>query len=103
MKKRMLLLSASFLIALTSISQTTFSNDPDSAVFLTKDIDHFWMALTPIKRTQAKNPFGRQYIDIGSDGVKGFTPYRIQNAEHLYATVKQRRADYAAVRPIRCV
>jgi hypothetical protein len=98
MKKRMLLLSASFLIALTSISQTTFSNDPDSAVFLTKDIDHFWMAFDAYQKDTAKNPFGRQYIDIGSDGVKGFTPYRIQNAEHLYATVKQRRADYAAVR-----
>jgi uncharacterized protein YjaZ len=83
---------------MTGISQTHFSSDPDSAVFLTKDIDNFWTAFDAFGKDSTKNPFGEQYIDIGSDGVKGFTPYRIQSAAHLYATVKQRRADYAAVK-----
>ena len=80
-------------------AQALFSQDPDSAVFLTKDIDNFWIAFDAFQKDSTVNPFGRQYIDVGSEGVKGFTPYRIQNAAHLYATVKQRRADYAAVRP----
>ena len=78
--------------------QVKFSGDPDSAVFLTKDIENFWMAFDEFEKDTTKNPFEKKYIDIGSSGVKGFTPYRIQSAEHLYKTVKQRRADYAAVR-----
>jgi hypothetical protein len=67
--------------------QARFSSDPDSSVFLTKDIDNFWTAFDAFQKDSTANPFGEKYIDVGSSGVKGFTPYRIQNAAHLFATV----------------
>lgn len=89
------------LVALTgtvTYSQTAFSNNPDSAVFLTKDIDNFWKAFDLFKKDTTVNPFGSAYIDIGSAGVKGFIPDRIKNAENLYKVVRKRSSDYEKVR-----
>ncbi len=83
---------------LNSYSQTNFSHNPDSSVFLTHDINNFWNAFDMFVRDSTVNPFGKHYIDIGSKGVKGFVPYRIESAEHLFATVKNRRADYEKIR-----
>lgn len=85
-------------MAIAGTAQTTFSSDPDSSVFLTKDIDNFWVAFDAFQKDSTQNPFGKKYMDVGSSGVKGFTPYRIESAAHLYDMVKKRRADYAAVR-----
>ncbi|WP_436488635.1 DUF2268 domain-containing putative Zn-dependent protease [Chitinophaga sp. ARDCPP14] len=79
-------------------SQTAFSNNPDSAVFLTKDIDVFWKAFDLFKKDTTVNPFGSAYLDIGSAGVKGFTPGRIKSAENLFLVVRKRRSDYEKVR-----
>ncbi|SIN88569.1 DUF2268 domain-containing putative Zn-dependent protease [Chitinophaga niabensis] len=81
-------------------AQLAFSNNPDSSVFLTKDIDNFWKAFDQFKKDSATNPFGGAYLDIGSAGVKGFTPNRIRNAENLMKVVKKRYADYEKVRPV---
>ncbi len=84
----------------TSYSQTIFPTNPDSSVFLTKDIDNFWIAFDRFRQDTSVNPFGSGYIDIGSAGVKGFIPGRIKSAENLYKVVKQRRGDYEKVREI---
>jgi uncharacterized protein YjaZ len=81
-------------------AQTSFSNNPDSSVFLTKDIDNFWKAFDMFKKDTAINPFGKYYIDIGSAGVKGFIPNRIESADHLFEVVKKWRADYENVRVV---
>ncbi|MDR6568210.1 DUF2268 domain-containing putative Zn-dependent protease [Chitinophaga ginsengisegetis] len=98
MLKYCLTLLTAVLISTVAYSQTTFSNNPDSAVFLTKDIDNFWKAFDLFKKDTTVNPFGSAYIDIGSAGVKGFIPDRIKNAENLYKVVRRRSSDYEKVR-----
>jgi uncharacterized protein YjaZ len=83
---------------LLSFGQTSFPLNPDSALFVTSDIDNFWMAYDIYKKDTTNNPFGTYYIDKGSAGVKGFLPNRIENKENLYKTVKKRSKDYEAVR-----
>lgn len=79
-------------------AQQKFPSDPDSAQFLTSDINNFWIAFDDFKKDSSINNFGKKYLDIGSKGVKGFIPNRIQSAEHLYTTVKKKRTNYENVR-----
>lgn len=83
-----------------SYSQNLFSNNPDSSIFLTTDIDHFWKAFDMFKKDTTVNPFGGNYIDIGSAGVKGFTADRIESADHLFEVVKRKKSDYENVRAV---
>jgi uncharacterized protein YjaZ len=94
---KFLFLIGFLFVSMYSQAQNNFSTNPDSARFVTKDIDNFWIAFAAFKRDSTLNPFGVKYIDIGTEGVKGFTPNRIQNAEHLFAIVKKRRNDYEKV------
>ena len=98
MRKHLLLPIIGLLATSTGFAQTAFSVDPDSSVFLTKDIDNFWNAFDDFQKDSTVNTFGKKYMEVGSSGVKGFTLNRIESADHLFATVKQRRMDYAAVR-----
>jgi len=79
-------------------AQTPFSGDPDQSLFLTTDIDHFWTAYDLFVKDTSVNPFGPHYLEVGSKGVKGFTPFRIRSADYLYNTVKRHRADYDSIR-----
>src|SRR5437879_2407321 len=96
--KKILFLITLLIPALKGISQTKFSTDPDSSVFITRDIDSFWKAYDDFKKDTTKNTFGTEYIAIGSDGVKGFTPYRIKDADNLLQVVRKREADYLKAR-----
>ncbi len=98
MYKQMLTLAVCFSTASFCFGQTGFSTNPDSSTFLTSDIENFWNAFDDFQKDSSVNTFAKKYLDIGSKGVIGFTPYRIQNAEHLFATVKQKRSDYLSVR-----
>jgi uncharacterized protein YjaZ len=100
MIKYYLALAASLLIIQGAQAQTLYPGDPDSAVFITKDIGNFWKAFDMFKKDTTSNPFGSAYMDIGSAGVKGFTPNRIVSAAHLLEVVKKRRKDYEKVRDI---
>jgi uncharacterized protein YjaZ len=82
----------------TVFAQTKFSSDPDSSVFLTSDIDNFWKAFDDFKKEPGVNPFQKEYLDIGSAGVKNFIPDRIQSADHLWQVVKEKKNDYEKVR-----
>jgi hypothetical protein len=79
-------------------AQTNFSTDPLSAVFETKDTDRFWKAFDKMGASK-ENPF-TDYINNGSQGVKGFMEYRIINADSLYTMVKKRKEDYLKSRHI---
>jgi hypothetical protein len=68
-------------------AQTGFSGDPLNAVFETKDTDRFWKAFDKME-TSKENPF-IDYMKNGSPGVKGFTQFRIINADSLYSKVKR--------------
>ncbi|AYZ11746.1 hypothetical protein EGY05_07345 [Chryseobacterium arthrosphaerae] len=81
-----------------SKAQTGFSNDPLNAVFETRDTDRFWKAFDKME-TSKENPFA-DYVKDGSPGVKGFTKFRIINADSLYSKVKKRREDYLKSRNV---
>lgn len=98
MNKGKILLSVFLILSFQTSAQTVFTDDPDSAVFLTKDINNFWNAFEDFKKDSTQNPFGPKYLDIGSKGVKGFIPGRLQSSDHLYSVVKTKRADYEKVK-----
>ncbi|PXW17733.1 MULTISPECIES: DUF2268 domain-containing putative Zn-dependent protease [Chryseobacterium] len=79
-------------------AQTGFSTDPLNAVFETRDTDCFWKAFDKME-TSKENPFA-DYVKNGSQGVKGFTKFRIINADSLYSKVKKRREDYLKSRNV---
>lgn len=93
------LLTGLFVIQ-SALAQTSFPSDPDSSVFITKDIDNFWKAFDMFKKDTTVNPFGKAYIDIGSAGVKGFIPNRIVSADNLLKVVRKRNSDYENARTI---
>lgn len=75
--------------------------NPDEARFVTQDIPRFWQAFdSAIDKPEPELAAALQstYLDPATPGVAGFTPHRIQSAEHLARTVKARRADYEAAR-----
>jgi hypothetical protein len=78
----------------------TFPTDPDSALFVTEDIDRFWEAYEKFWKDTAQNPFQEMYLDPGTEGVKGFIKYRIENAENLRRRVLERKEDYEKRRSI---
>jgi uncharacterized protein YjaZ len=98
MKKISIITFIIFNSIVNGIAQSKFFDNPDSARFVTADIENFWRAFDDFKRDSTVNHFGAKYIDIGGPGVQGFLPYRIQNAEHLFATVKKHQLDYEAVK-----
>lgn len=79
-------------------AQKSFSADPDSAGFVTTDIDNFWIAYDQFHQDTSKNPFGAGYIDIGSQGVLGFLKYRIVDKEHLKSVVIDKKDAYDGIR-----
>jgi hypothetical protein len=80
------------------MAQKHFTGNPDSSLFVTGDINNFWKAYDLFNLDSTVNPFGKYYIEPGSEGVKGFLPYRIVDADNLFKVVKKRRADYEAIR-----
>ncbi len=78
----------------------TFPTDPDSALFVMEDIDRFWEAYDEFWKDTTQNPFQKMYLDPGTDGVKGFIEYRIENAENLRRRVLERKEDYEKRRAI---
>lgn len=98
MFKNTFIISLFLIVSFPSTSQISFSPDPDSTLFLTKDIINFWKAFDDFQKDSLVNPFDKEYIGIGSAGVKGFILNRIQDAKNLFKTVKQRKVDYQKVR-----
>ncbi|MBO9573252.1 MAG: hypothetical protein J7497_13755, partial [Chitinophagaceae bacterium] len=76
----------------------SFNGNPDSAVFVTSDISNFWAAYDKFYQDTTQNPFGADYIDIGSNGVRGFLKYRIQDKDYLRSVVIEKKSSYDNVR-----
>lgn len=79
-------------------AQPAYSTNPDSSLFVTTDIDLFWKTFDDFKKDTTTNRFGKNYIETGSAGVRGFLPMGIKSADNLYTVVKARREDYEKVR-----
>jgi hypothetical protein len=86
------------LLFMQFAARAQYTQHPDSSRFVTTDIPLFWKAFDQYKQDTSINPFQTLYLEPGSDGVKGFIPNRIKSADHLYKVVKQRTADYEAIR-----
>ena len=78
--------------------QNNFSDNPLDAVFEIKDSKNFWKAFDKMEKSK-QNPF-IEYMQKGSQGIKGFTENRIINADSLFAVVKKRKADYELSRNV---
>ncbi len=93
------------IIILTTLSLTkgvgqekTFPQDPQEAIFVTSDIQNFWIAFDLIENSNG-NPF-ETYLKNGTIGLKGFIPNRIISADSLLNMVKRRKKDYEKIRAI---
>lgn len=76
-------------------AQVSFTGDPEKAKFITTDIDLFWQQFD--KMDEVKKPFNI-YLEQGSQGVRDFIPYRIESAKNLLRVVRNKTADYEAIR-----
>ena len=78
------------------LCQQTLEQDPNKAQFIRTDIRNFWTAFDEFN-SNGGNPFS-QYLEKGSQGLKDFIPYRIENPRNLKKTVKKRKSDYERIR-----
>ena len=76
----------------SSNGQNNFSDNPFDAKFVTEDVDRFWAAFNKIDEL-GSNTF-IEYIEKGSNGLKGFISSRIINSDSLYKMVISRKEDY---------
>jgi uncharacterized protein YjaZ len=93
-----LILLASFIVPFSIFSQSSFTNDPLKAEFVTSDIHNFWKAFESFEGNQNNNPFLSQYVSPGSPGILGFMESRIISADSLLSTVKQKKQDYLSIK-----
>lgn len=89
-----LILVLIFTIGFYSFSncQENYSSNPLDSKFVTEDVDRFWLAFNKMDVTNS-NSF-QEYIEKGSNGLKGFIEDRIINADSLYNMVISRKEDY---------
>ncbi len=93
-----LLIILVFIYSISFGQSTTFESDPGKALFVTNDIISFWEAYDSFA-LKGGNPF-QNYLDNGSQGLRDFIPYRIENANKLRKTVKKRMGDYEKIREL---
>ena len=87
-----ILLILLFFIPLVSFGQENYSDEPSDAKFVTEDVERFWKTFDNMA-SLGQDAF-TDYIENGTEGIKGFTKYRIENADALYKTVNERKDDY---------
>ena len=68
--------------------------DPLAATVETADVDRFAAIFDAAGGTPAATDLQRGYLDPGSEGVRVFTPDRIEDAAHLAKAVAADRAGY---------
>ncbi|MBL7851113.1 MAG: hypothetical protein JNN04_09440 [Cyclobacteriaceae bacterium] len=80
---------------LASWAQNT---DPSKAEIVTSDIDLFWKAYDASLPGYSADVLQREYIDKGSEGVKGFLWKRIEDGSNLSKTITRYPRYYASIR-----
>jgi hypothetical protein len=98
MKKIVLIAVLMIGICQFSIGQENYSEEPSDAKFVTEDVERFWNAFDNMA-SLGQNAF-TDYVENGTEGVKGFTKYRIESANALYKTVNERKDDYLKSRNV---
>lgn len=81
-----------------SIAQSNFSTNPDSVTFHTEDIHTFWKVFDETTPKFDPKIFQKEYIDAGSEGLKGFIKFRIEDGKNLSKTIKSNLNYYQSIR-----
>jgi hypothetical protein len=92
----------SISLALCGFTAITSTPDPDQAEIVTTDVDHFWKAFddaAKVPAAQREATYQEEYLDLASQGLKDFLPFRHLDAAKLAQHVEARRADYQKLRP----
>jgi hypothetical protein len=80
------------------------NHDPEKALITADDLKLFWHAYDDWVHNMGADParladaLQKEYLDEGSQGVKDFTPGRIESAQYLSSTVLKYRSYYESVR-----
>jgi hypothetical protein len=94
----LILMSAAGCRSVTGSDTRTPSDTPESARLVTTDIARFWTAFDQMTSAFDTLPLRRDYLDVGTDGLKDFTNRRWKDARTLAGMVWPRREYYASVR-----
>jgi predicted Zn-dependent protease DUF2268 len=81
-----------------STAPPTGTADPEQAVFVTSDIEHFWKAFDDGGATGATAPFQTEYLDRASPGLKDFIVSRSVTAASLSLMVRAYPRYFADIR-----
>jgi hypothetical protein len=81
-----------------STAPATVTTDPEQAVFVTSDIEHFWKAFDDGGATGAIAPFQTEYLDRASPGLKDFIASRTVTATSLTLMVRAYPRYFADIR-----
>lgn len=99
MKNHLPGLVLSLVLPIMGFSQVSdFSKNPEDFQLHTEDIINFWKVFDLTYPKLSGTAFQEQYIDVGSEGLKGFIEYRIESGKKLAATVKEEDDYYKAIR-----
>lgn len=77
---------------------STDISDPDRAVFVTSDIEHFWKAYDDGGASGGSAPFQTEYLDRASSGLKDFISARNVTAASLATMVRAYPRYFADIR-----
>ena len=92
--------AAGVILALCGFTTTTL--DPNQAEVVTTDVEHFWQAFDDAAKVPMPERTGvyvKEYFDLGSQGLKDFTPRRIGTPEVFTQYVEKNRSYYTKIRP----
>jgi hypothetical protein len=85
------------MLSTASVGQNRFSASPDGMRFHTEDITTFWKVFDKTMPEFDPKAIQRDYIDVGSDGLKGFLKHRIENGKNLSKVIRGNLAYYESV------
>lgn len=93
MRRFLAAVTAAILVCFGTGAAAASANDALHVRLQTRDAERF-AALFLARKTQAED-LQAGYLDGAGDGVRVFTPYRIQSAAHLARQIQAQPADYA--------
>jgi len=94
-----MLLGFGLLTAPPAVADDTLRSDPRAVRIVTTDIPRFWAAYDAAQTApDPAHVYAAQYFAPGTNGLKGFIPYRLQSPQHLADVVQRQKAFYAQAR-----
>ena len=94
--------SCAWVLALSSVPASAqsprVSTHPDSVRFVTSDVVRFWEVVDQATPENLAGLLQREYIDRGSEGLKGFVTGRIVSGEALARAFQEQRSRYEEAR-----